>query len=105
VLPNPVTLIMRGQIIAAAAQRRVPAAYMYSYFVKEGGLVSYGADPAIEYREAATYVDRILKGANPGDLPVQQPTKYALAINLKAAKALGLTISRDLLLIADEVIE
>jgi putative ABC transport system substrate-binding protein len=105
VLPNPITISRRGQIIALAAQRRIPASYAYSYFVKEGGLLSYGADTAVGYRQAATYVDRILKGANPGDLPVQQPTKYGLAINLKTANALGLTISRDFLLIADEVIE
>ncbi len=105
VLPNPVTDSNRGQIIALAAQHRIPAAYMYSFFVKDGGLVSYGSDPVVEYREAATYVDRIFKGAKPGDLPVQQPTQYELAINLKAAKALGLTISRNFLLLADEVIE
>jgi putative ABC transport system substrate-binding protein len=78
---------------------------VYSYFVKAGGLLSYGADTSVAYRQAATYVHRILKGANPGDLPVQQPTKYGIAINLKTANALGLTISRDFLLIADEVIE
>jgi putative ABC transport system substrate-binding protein len=105
VLPNPVTNSKRDQIIALAAQRHVPAAYMYSFYVKEGGLVSYGADYDVEYPQAAAYVDRILKGVKPGDLPVQQPTKYNLTINLKAAKALGLTISRDLLMIADEVIE
>ena len=76
-----------------------------SAFVKDGGLLSYGADQVDNYRRAATYVDRILRGAKPGDLPVQFPTKYEMAVNLKTAKALGLTIPPNLLAIADQVIE
>jgi putative ABC transport system substrate-binding protein len=83
----------------------VPAIYSLSYFAREGGLVSYGVDNLDLYRRAASYVDRILKGAKPGDLPVQQPSKYELVINLKAAKALGLTVPPSLLARADEVIE
>jgi putative ABC transport system substrate-binding protein len=105
VLPNPVTTDNRGLVIALMARYRLPAAYAFSFFVRDGGLVSYGTDNAVQFRQAASYVDRILKGANPGDLPVQGPTKFELAINLKTAKALGLTISRDFLLVADEVIE
>jgi len=105
VLPNPVTTDNRSLVIALMTRYRLPAAYGFSFFVRDGGLVSYGPDPAVQFRQAASYVDRILKGANPGDLPVQGPTKFELVINLKTAKALGLTISRDFLLVADEVIE
>jgi putative ABC transport system substrate-binding protein len=105
VLPNPVTNASRRLIIELMARHRLPAVYAYSYFVREGGLVSYGVDPAEQYSQAASYVDRILRGAKPGDLPVQQSMKFYLTINLKTARALGLTISRDLLLVADEVIE
>jgi putative tryptophan/tyrosine transport system substrate-binding protein len=105
VLPNPVTNASRRLIIELMARHRLPAIYAYSYFVREGGLVSYGVDPAEQYLQAASYVDRILKGAKPGDLPVQQSMKFYLTINLKTARALGLTISRDFLLVADEVIE
>ncbi len=90
---------------ALMARHRLPAEYPFAFFVREGGLVSYGIDPAGQLRQAASYVDRILKGAQPADLPVQKPTKFALAINLKTAKALRLTITRDFLLLADEVIE
>jgi putative tryptophan/tyrosine transport system substrate-binding protein len=95
----------RRLIIELMARHRLPAIYAYSYFVREGGLVSYGVDPAEQYDQAASYVDRILKGAKPGDLPVQQSMKFYLTINLKTARSLGLTISRDFLLVADEVIE
>jgi putative tryptophan/tyrosine transport system substrate-binding protein len=105
VLPNPVTNASRRLIIELMARHRLPAVYAYSYFVREGGLVSYGVDPAEQYFQAASYVDRILKGAKPGDLPVQQSMRFYLTINLKTARALGLTISRDFLLVADEVIE
>jgi putative tryptophan/tyrosine transport system substrate-binding protein len=105
VLPNPVTLNHRELIIALAAKHRLPAIYPYRYFVAAGGLMSYGADIVAQYRQAATYIDRILKGAKPADLPVQTPTKYELVINLTTAKALGLTIPQSLLARADEVIE
>jgi ABC-type uncharacterized transport system substrate-binding protein len=95
----------RGMIVELAAQFRVPTIYQYDYFVRDGGLVSYGVDFPDLFRQAAVYVDRILNGALPADLPVQAPTKFQLAINLKAAKALGLTIPPSLLARADEVIE
>jgi putative ABC transport system substrate-binding protein len=105
VLPNPINTANRGLIITLMARHRLPAAYPYSFFVRDGGLVSYGIDPAVQWRQAASYVDRILKGTKPADLPVQQPTKFDLAVNIKTAKALGLTIPESFLLRADEVIE
>jgi putative ABC transport system substrate-binding protein len=105
VLPNPVTTELREQVIALAARHRLPAIYPYRYFAASGGLMSYGIDLPDIWRRAATYVDRILKGVKPTELPVQQPTKYELIINLKTAKALGLTIPPGVLAIADEVIE
>jgi putative ABC transport system substrate-binding protein len=92
-------------IIALAAQYKLPAVYYRRYFVDRGGLISYGFDFLQQYRGAAGYVDRILKGEKPSDLPVQAPTKYELVINLKTAKALGLTVPQSLLSRADEVIE
>jgi ABC-type uncharacterized transport system substrate-binding protein len=105
VLPNPITINNRELIIALAARHHLPAVYSYRYFVAAGGLMSYGADTAAQYRQAATYVDRILKGAKPADLPVQTPTKYELVVNVATAKALGLTVPPSLLARADEVIE
>ena len=105
VLPNAVTQLHRDLIIGLAAQYKLPAIYSYRLFTRSGGFISYGVDLADQYRQAASYVDLILKGAKAGDLPVEQPTQLELVINLKTAKALGLTISRDFLLIADEVIE
>jgi ABC-type uncharacterized transport system substrate-binding protein len=98
-------VLHRDQIIALAARHRLPAVYYERYFAAAGGLTSYGADTPEAFRLAAGYVDRILKGEKPGDLPVQAPTKYALVINLKTAKALGLTVPDSVLARADEVIE
>jgi putative ABC transport system substrate-binding protein len=95
----------RAQIISAAARNNVPAVYSYSVFAREGGLLSYRPDPVDMFRGAATYVDCILRGEKPGDLPVQFPTKFEMAVNLKTAKALGLTVRQSILLRVDEVIE
>jgi putative ABC transport system substrate-binding protein len=95
----------RDLIIMLAARHRLPAVYPFRFFVTSGGLMSYGADIIDQFRRAATYVDRILKGEKPAELPVQQPTKVELAVNLKTAKALGLTVPNTLLVSADEVIE
>jgi ABC-type uncharacterized transport system substrate-binding protein len=92
VLPGSLTLLHRKLIIALAAQHRLPAVYPFRYHVSDGGLISYGPDATEQYRRAGGYIDRILKGENSADLPVQAPTKYELVINLKTAKALGLTI-------------
>jgi putative ABC transport system substrate-binding protein len=89
----------------AAARSNVPAVFWSPAFAREGGLLSYGPDVVDTYRRAASYVDRILRGEKPGDLPVQFPVKYEMVVNLKAAKALGLTIPQSILLRADEVIE
>jgi putative ABC transport system substrate-binding protein len=105
VMPDPLTLTNRDRIIALAARHRLPAVYSFRLFVASGGLLSYGVDRADLYRRAATYVDRVLKGAKAGDLPVQQPTKFELVINLKTAAALGLSVPATLLARADEVIE
>jgi len=105
VVPNPVTIGHRDLIIALAARHRMPAIYAYRYFVADGGLISYGPHFVDQYRQAAGYVDRILRGVKPADLPVQAPTKYELVINLKTAKALGLEVPPTLLARADEVIE
>jgi putative ABC transport system substrate-binding protein len=105
IAPNNVTIPNRELIIALAAQHRLPAVYPYGFFARSGGFISYGVDLADQYRQAASYVDRILKGAKPGELPVQLSTKFELVVNLKAAKALGLTIPEPFLQAADEVIE
>ena len=105
VMPDPLTITHRDLIVALAARHRLPAAYPYRVFVASGGLLSYGTDRIDIYRRAAAYVDRVLKGAKAGDLPIQQPTKFELVINLKTAKALGLTVPQTLLGRADEVIE
>ena len=99
------TAVHRNEIIALAAKHRLPAVYPYSYFVRGGGLISYGPDTIDQYRRAANYVDRIFKGEKPADLPVQTPTKYNLAINLKTAQSLGLAVPHAMLTRADEVIE
>jgi putative ABC transport system substrate-binding protein len=95
----------RAPIILAAARNNVPAVYNASYFARDGGLLSYGPDTVENFRRAATYVDRILRGEKPGDLPVQLPTKFEMVVNLKTAKALGLTVPQSIVLRADEVIE
>jgi putative ABC transport system substrate-binding protein len=105
VLPSPLTAIHREMIITRAARHRLRAVYPFRYFALSGGLLSYGVDNADLYRRGASYVDRILKGARPADLPVQQPIKFELIINLKTAKALGLEVPPMLLARADEVIE
>ena len=105
VMPNTFTNAHRERIVAQAARYKVPTIYPDAKFVAVGGLLSYGVDVSDLFRRAATYADRILKGANPADLPVQQPTKFELVINKKAATALGLTVPTTLLTIADEVIE
>jgi putative tryptophan/tyrosine transport system substrate-binding protein len=97
--------VHRVLIISAATRNNVPAVYNFSVFARDGGLLSYGADLVDPYRRAATYVDRILHGAKPADLPIQMPTKFEMVVNLRTAKALGLTIPPNLLAIADEVIE
>jgi putative ABC transport system substrate-binding protein len=105
VTPDPFTVVHRGAIIQAAEQYRVPANYSYRQHVREGALMSYGADTIDIFRRSASYVDRILRGAKPTDLPAQAPVKFEMAINLKAAKVLGLEIPDKLLALADEVIE
>ena len=105
VTADPAAIVHREGIIALAARHRLPAVYPYRFFVISGGLISYGLDNIEQYRLAAGYVDRILKGDKPGDLPVQAPTKYELVINLKTAKTLGLEVPPTLLARADEVIE
>jgi putative ABC transport system substrate-binding protein len=105
VLPNPVSNEHRQLIVALAARHRLPAIYPFRYFAAIGGLVSYGIDVVDLYKRAAIYVDRILKGAKPADLPMEQPIKFELVVNLRTAKALGLTAPPSLLVNADEVIE
>jgi putative ABC transport system substrate-binding protein len=105
VMPDTFMNTHRAPIILAAARNNVPAVYYYSYFAKDGGLLSYGPDRIDPARRAATYVDRILRGEKPGDLPVQFPVKYEMIVNLKTAKALGLTVPQSIVLRADEVIE
>ena len=105
VLPDPFFLTQARRIAELAAQHRLPTMFWTRDPVESGGLMSYGQNNAEHYHRAATYVDKILKGAKPGDLPVEQPTKIELVINLKTAKAIGLTIPQDLLFRADKVIE
>lgn len=105
VYANPFMATQRPRLAELAARYRLPTMHDFSSYVEAGGLVSYGAKLPDLYRRAALYVDRILKGAKPGDLPIEQPTKFELVINLKTARALGLAIPPSLLLRADQVIE
>jgi putative ABC transport system substrate-binding protein len=105
VVSDAFTIVHRAPLISAAARNNVPAVYTLSDFARDGGLLSYGPDLLDSVRRAAPYVDRILRGAKPGDLPVQFPTKFEMVVNLKTAKALGLTVPQSILLRADEVIE
>jgi putative ABC transport system substrate-binding protein len=105
VAPTAATILHRDLIVTLAARHRLPAVYPYRFFASSGGFISYGVDLAEQYQQAAGYVDRILRGANPGELPVQLSSKFELVVNLKTAKALGLTIPEPFLQHADEVIE
>jgi putative ABC transport system substrate-binding protein len=105
IIPDVFIVAHRAPIISAAARNNVPAVYYLSFFARDGGLLSYGVDQVDTWRRATTYVDRILRGANPGDLPVQFPTKFEMVVNRKTATALGLAIPASILLRADEVIE
>jgi putative tryptophan/tyrosine transport system substrate-binding protein len=102
---DPIITNSRAQVYEWAERLRLPAVYGFPGYAKEGGLIGYGANPEALFRRAATYVDKILKGAKPGDLPIEQPTKFELVVNLKAAKAIGITIPQSVLVRADEVIE
>jgi putative ABC transport system substrate-binding protein len=104
-MPDLFILTHRDVIIAQAARNKLPAIYPYGFFVASGGLISYGVGLAEQNRQAASYIDRIFKGANPADLPVQLPTQFELVINLNTAKALGITVPATLLANADAVIE
>jgi putative ABC transport system substrate-binding protein len=102
---NPSIIAHRKEVIELAKRHKLPAVYFEPFFAKDGGLISYGPDIVDQYRRAAGYVDRILKGEKPAELPVQAPTRYKMAINLKTAKGLGLVVPPSLLARADEVIE
>jgi putative tryptophan/tyrosine transport system substrate-binding protein len=105
VISNPLSYANRAEIVHLAAQSRIPTIYEVKSFAADGGLMSYGPDFLQLARDSASYVNKILRGTAPGDLPVQQPTKFELVVNLKAAKAIGLTIPESFLLRADEVID
>ena len=105
VVTDPLTLQNRSEIVRLAAANRIPAVYEFGEFVRAGGLVAYAPSITEQFRRAAIYVDKILHGAKPGELPIEQPTKFELVINLKTAKALGITVPKEMLLRADEVIQ
>jgi putative ABC transport system substrate-binding protein len=105
VITDPFTLANRIEIVKLAASERIPAVYEFGEFVRAGGLITYAPSVTEQFRRAAIYVDKILRGASPGELPVEQPTKFELVINLKAAKALGITVPKNLLLRADDVVQ
>lgn len=104
-MPNPSNVVNQRLVIDLAAKHRLPAVYPFSHMARSGGLVAYGIDQLEQYRAAARYIDQILKGAKPGDLPVQQPSAYELAINLRVARELGLKPSGALLARANEIVE
>ena len=104
-MPDTFNIVHRARIIELAARHRLPTIYPYTCAARDGGLISYGVDPVDLFRRAADYVDRILKGVKPAELPMQAPIKFELAINLKTARALKLTVPPVLLATADEVIE
>jgi putative ABC transport system substrate-binding protein len=104
VLSDPLTITHQREITELAARNRLPTVYTLLSFMESGGLMAYAADPTVLFRRAADYVDKILRGAKPADLPVEQATEFKLVVNLKTAKALGLTIPESILLRADEVI-
>jgi len=105
VLPTAINAVQRNRIFSLAARNRLPAVYAFRFYATDGGLMSYGIDTVDLFRRGASYVDRILKGEKPTDLPVQAPIKFEMVINLKTAKALGLNVPDKLLALADEVIE
>jgi putative tryptophan/tyrosine transport system substrate-binding protein len=105
VLPGGVFTTNRETLVRLVAEHRLPAIYPFEHFAESGGLVSYGSNTRDLYRRAAAYVDRILRGEKPGDLPVQAPVKFELVINLKAAKAIGIEVPYNLLILADKVID
>src|SRR4029077_5671971 len=105
VAPNIVTFANSSLIVELAARNRLPTFYPFAFFARAGGLISYGFDAFDQFRQGALYVDKILKGAKPSDLPVQHPTKYQVVINIKTAKALGIEVPFQLQQLADEIIE
>lgn len=105
VVPNAITFVNADLIVELAARRRLPAVYPFAFYSRAGGLISYGFDAVAQFEQGAEYVDRMLKGAKPPELPVQFPTKFNIVVNLKTAKTLGLTIPESFLSLADEVIE
>ena len=105
VVTDPLTLQNRIEVVKLAATHRIPAVYEFGEFARVGGLVAYAPSITEQFRRAAIYVDKILRGTKPAELPIEQPTKFELVINLKAAKALGITVPKEMLLRADEVIQ
>jgi putative ABC transport system substrate-binding protein len=104
-VPDPFFTVNRKRMIALSEEKRLPAVYYFRYFAADGGLASYGPDTIEVYRQTAVYIDRILKGSKPAELPVQNPTKYELVLNLKTAKTLGLSVPPQLQALADDIID